>query len=744
MVSRRSRARRGRTRGLQCSTLARQTVLACVWGLAVAIGAAAADPVDEGARRTVEHALDRLAARDRPGRRDPELAAVAELGARATGPLARALDDRTGDPRRRAWAAFLLRPLAEDRATAALIHASTDPDWRVRLNAVNALGATGPRSAFSALLDRLDDDVAAVRLSACSAAGRLLGPDVVAHLEERYARSRSSAERELLVALARTLEHPACAPLLEVALADPAPRVRLLALHAASALALPLLDVHRAALAQDADAEVRLAAARAWRLRGAPIEPARLASWLADPDPALRAEAARALESRPHDPAPAGLTRALEREGDPAARVALARALARRAPRAALAALAPLARAPQGSPLTRARAAQALWLLPDTLAAPVRARLARHPSGLLAALARAPWAPRSHGAPLRELETPRFLLIADLPADEHVELALLLEALATSFETGHAAEPPVLAFTPEAFLLAGTPRAGTNDAPATDAPRTFRWPAGTTDPADVVRFAPNGVREVTFEDGTRVEAWPDGRRLARFPWGGVASTRVDRTSPPPTTIRVFPTRRDFRGFARAAEPRWPFLQDAGGYYSAARREIATFDKPYPPSTLATLCHEIQHLVLARDLPDAPVWLNEGLSEYVERAVERKGAIHVGAPHPGHVALLDALLAGGGLLPIDALVALDYDRFHGDGFGPDELANYAQSWALVHFLLESEGGALETVLHRYLRHLRLGAEPTPAWNHSVTRSGLAPAELERRFGAHIRSLVAAAR
>lgn len=66
-----------------------------------------------------------------------------------------------------------------------------------------------------------------------------------------------------------------------------------------------------------------------------------------------------------------------------------------------------------------------------------------------------------------------------------------------------------------------------------------------------------------------------------------------------------------------------------GYYDRTRKEIFVGSSP---TYFETLVHEMNHFIIARVLPRAPRWLDEGLSEYFETATtDPKGV----GPEYGH-------------------------------------------------------------------------------------------------------------
>lgn len=138
----------------------------------------------------------------------------------------------------------------------------------------------------------------------------------------------------------------------------------------------------------------------------------------------------------------------------------------------------------------------------------------------------------------------------------------------------------------------------------------------------------------------------------------------------------------------------------------------------------TLFHEALHAWVRRNLPWAPLWLNEGLAEYYSTARIEGERAALGLAKPRHL----EWLARERWMPLDDLVAVESTTalHHGhDRRG----AFYAQAWGLAHHLLSAPDR--RELLARYLVDLAGGAEPSAAFESAFDRTYLAlEAELER--------------
>jgi len=165
----------------------------------------------------------------------------------------------------------------------------------------------------------------------------------------------------------------------------------------------------------------------------------------------------------------------------------------------------------------------------------------------------------------------------------------------------------------------------------------------------------------------------------------------------PVQVIVF---RDFDLF-RAYAPRWRGLSDElGGYFmpGSDRRRILFADRP--GRTLAVAQHEYTHALLEASMPELPLWLNEGLSEYWSTFRVEDGIAIAGTPVSSHLEWLER----NDLMPLDRLFRIEQgssDYHEGDRRG----TFYAQSWALVHLLLTSDADRVR--LERCLQEFRAG-------------------------------------
>ena len=133
------------------------------------------------------------------------------------------------------------------------------------------------------------------------------------------------------------------------------------------------------------------------------------------------------------------------------------------------------------------------------------------------------------------------------------------------------------------------------------------------------------------------------------------------------------------------------------FYAAVQLD-APGDNPY-----ATIYHEYYHSLTIPYFPALPLWLAEGLAEFFgNTAIEGKTA-YSGQPDAG---LLQAFQQGR-WIPLTTLVSVDYSSpYYNEQNKMSEF--YAESWALVHYLMMSDNGSHRQMLLAYLEALDQGA------------------------------------
>lgn len=151
-----------------------------------------------------------------------------------------------------------------------------------------------------------------------------------------------------------------------------------------------------------------------------------------------------------------------------------------------------------------------------------------------------------------------------------------------------------------------------------------------------------------------------------------------------------------------AHPAGIFLGRMDQFYAAVQLD-APGDNPYE-----AFYHEYYHSLSIPYFPGMPVWLAEGLADFFGNTYIEGNKAYMGQPSE---ALLEELKQGG-IIPLDVLFRVDHSSpYYNEANRTSKF--YAESWALVHFLLLGDREAHRQLLFNYLNEFDHGATPEEA-------------------------------
>jgi Tfp pilus assembly protein PilF len=213
---------------------------------------------------------------------------------------------------------------------------------------------------------------------------------------------------------------------------------------------------------------------------------------------------------------------------------------------------------------------------------------------------------------------------------------------------------------------------------------------------------------------------------------GVILPKASMTSATPTTVIVFRSHRNYEPFKPIADGK--VLEHIAGYFlpgdavnyitltTETRGEVGD-------ERFGIIYHELVHLMVNNTVRGVPVWFNEGLAEYY-RTLEIAGngkQVQVGGIHSPHVLLLREQF-----IPLEQLVAVD----HGSPLyneGSKASVFYAESWALVHYLLIGENQKYAKQVPALLDALITGAPFAEACQKAL---GVSSAQLQKELRSYV--------
>jgi tetratricopeptide (TPR) repeat protein len=195
----------------------------------------------------------------------------------------------------------------------------------------------------------------------------------------------------------------------------------------------------------------------------------------------------------------------------------------------------------------------------------------------------------------------------------------------------------------------------------------------------------------------------------------------------PTTIIVFKDNASFIPFKPLYQGR---PVNVAGYFQPGQdmNYIAFSLERGGRAVLSTAFHEYVHMHLRDSIPGAPLWLNEGLAEVYGSFVHSNGEALLGAPIPFYTRLLGQQE----LIPLTTLFSISTDSPHYNEQDKTGIF-YAQSWALVHYLMLSEGGR-QSEFKSFLNRISSGDESARALESAF---GMSLDVLEKKFKEYVR-------
>jgi Tfp pilus assembly protein PilF len=159
-------------------------------------------------------------------------------------------------------------------------------------------------------------------------------------------------------------------------------------------------------------------------------------------------------------------------------------------------------------------------------------------------------------------------------------------------------------------------------------------------------------------------------------------TEMNLTSPVPTTVVVFKSDSSYRPFRAHANSAGYFQSGPDvNYITLSTEGNAVHD------SLSVIFHEYTHLLVNNTYGIVPTWFSEGLAEYYSTvSITGDQKVVLGRPIASHIYLLRQKK----MLPLRTLFQVDSKSpYYNEG--DKQSVFYAESWALVHYLMLGKDG-----------------------------------------------------
>ncbi len=188
--------------------------------------------------------------------------------------------------------------------------------------------------------------------------------------------------------------------------------------------------------------------------------------------------------------------------------------------------------------------------------------------------------------------------------------------------------------------------------------------------------------------------------------------RASLGSHSPTTVIIFKSHESYRPFKAKPNTAGFFQTNPHINYITLTTEVRGDQNPF-----TIVFHEYTHLLVNNINPNIPLWFDEGLAEYYSTVdITRDEKVMLGRPIARHV----SLLRQNQMLPLQKLFRVDrespeYNEFH------KQSIFYAQSWALMHYLIAGKNGQLAPQLAKYVELLAANLPAEQAFQQSFSMS-----------------------
>lgn len=214
------------------------------------------------------------------------------------------------------------------------------------------------------------------------------------------------------------------------------------------------------------------------------------------------------------------------------------------------------------------------------------------------------------------------------------------------------------------------------------------------------------------------------RDLLRMRAGVGQVTRFRVHTAEPTRVYIFSSEAGFAPYRSALDVTdgnfiGVFLKRRGGNFILLRSDAESVDRG--------VYHELMHQFVANTAGNVPAWFDEGIAEYYSTFRTVGEATHIGRPVGDHV----LWLRNQPLIPLRELFAITRSSpIYNEGDRTGQF--YAQSWALVHYLMVDPGRRAQ--LNRFLDLLGSGKNADEAFSGAFE---MQVSELEEALRAYIR-------
>ena len=188
-------------------------------------------------------------------------------------------------------------------------------------------------------------------------------------------------------------------------------------------------------------------------------------------------------------------------------------------------------------------------------------------------------------------------------------------------------------------------------------------------------------------------------------------TRANFNSPVPTTVVVFKSDSSYKPFKPSPNTAGYFQAGQDVNYITLTTELSRDKYPF-----AVIFHEYTHLLVNNTSGNAPSWFNEGLAEYYSTfSITDDQKIRLGNVISSHVFRLREKL-----LPLRILFEVDHASPYYNERDKQSVF-YAQSWALMHYLILGKNGERMPQLDKFMNLMSANVPVDQAFQQAFAMS-----------------------
>src|SRR5688572_3610476 len=180
----------------------------------------------------------------------------------------------------------------------------------------------------------------------------------------------------------------------------------------------------------------------------------------------------------------------------------------------------------------------------------------------------------------------------------------------------------------------------------------------------------------------------------------------------PTTVIIFKSHESYRPFKPKPNTAGFFQSNPHINYIALTTELQGDQDPY-----TVVFHEYTHLLVNSINANLPTWFDEGLAEYYSTVdITGDQKVLLGKPIASHVSQLHQ----NQMLPLKKLFQVDRQSPYYNESDKQSVF-YAQSWALMHYLIAGNDGQLATQLGKFVDLMATNLPAEQAFQQSFAMS-----------------------